>query len=156
MGVLTADVDLPHLGTPTKLTVKAIAGGDTFYKGALVFADATLGLAQVLPAASDKFLGICAKQVVAAAGDDVEIDVDGIWAMLVSGIAATDVGDAVIMDVSGTLSDNHADVVGATGATVVVTDVLIGKLLGITTEDATAGWVMLHQGGGVANVLGWL
>ena len=156
MAVLSADVHIPNLGTPTKLTVNAIAGGDTFYKGALVFADATLGLAQVLPAASDKFLGVCAKQVVAAAGDPVEIYVDGIWAFAISGLAATDVGDAVIMDADGTLSDNEADLVGATGATVAVTDILIGKCLGITTEETTRGWTMLHHGGGVANVLGWL
>ena len=66
MAALTADVHIPHLGTPTKIAVKAV-GADTFFAGALVFADGTNGKAQVVPAATDAFLGICAKQVVAAA-----------------------------------------------------------------------------------------
>jgi hypothetical protein len=156
MAALTADVHIPHLGTPTKIKVKAV-GADTFYAGALVFADGTNGKAQVVPAATDSFLGICAKQVVVSAADElVEIYVDGIWALAFTGVAEVDVGQTVVVDMTGTLSDNEADLVSAADATIVAGDILIGKCIGINEEETTRGWVMLHTPSGVANVLGWL
>ena len=156
MAALTADVHIPHLGTPTKLSVKAV-GADTFFAGALVFADGTTGKAQVVPAATDSFLGICAAQVIATAADDlVEVYVDGIHALAFTGVAEVDVGQTVVVDMSGTLSDNEADLVSAADATIVAGDVLVGKCLGINREETTRGWVQLHTGSGVANALGWL
>jgi hypothetical protein len=157
MAALTADVHIPHLGTPTKIAVKAVAA-DTFYAGALVFADGTTGKAQVVPAATDSFLGICAAQVVATAADDlVEIYVDGIWALAFTGVAEVDVGQTVVVDMSGgALSDNEADLVSAADATIVAGDILIGKCIGINQEDTSRGWVQLHTPSGIANVLGWL
>jgi len=156
MAALTADVDIPHLGTPTKITVNAVAGGDTFYKGSLVFADATLGLAQLVPAINDSFIGICAEQTVAAAGDPVPIYVDGVWALAFTGVAAADVGSAIVVNIDGTPSDNEADLASAEDATVVAGDILIGKCVGINTADTTRGWVVLNVPSGSANVLGWL
>ena len=154
---LTADVHIPFLGAvPRKLTVKAI-GADTFFAGALVFADGTSGKAQVVPAATDHFLGICVKQVVAATNDAIEIYIDGVFALKFAGVAEADVGDTVVVDMSGgALSDDHEDLVSAADATIVAGDVLIGQCMGITTGDTAAGWVVLHQGGSVCNVLGWL
>ena len=157
---LTADIHIPHLGTPTKLKVKAI-GADTFFAGALVFADGTSGKAQVVPAATDSFLGICAKQVVATAADQlVEIYVDGIWALAFAGVAEADVGQVVIVDMDGgALSDDEGDLVAAAdsaGNEPVAGDILIGKCVGINEEETTRGWVMLHTPSGIANVLGWL
>ena len=155
MAALEADVHIPHLGTPTKISVKAI-GADTFFAGALVFADGTNGKAQVVPAATDSFLGICAKQVVATAADDlVEIYVDGIHALAFTGVAEADVGQTVVVDMTGTLSDNETDLVSAADATIVAGDILVGKCIGINAEETTRGWVMLHTPSGVANVLGW-
>ena len=157
MAVLAVDIDIPHLGTPTKVTVKALAGGDIFYKGALVFADSTAGLAQVLPAAGDSFLGICAENTVAAAGGDVPIYIDGTWALKFVGAAAADVGNTVVVDMDGgALSDNETDLVSAADATIVAGDILIGKCVGLNTADVTRGWVMLHTPSGIANALGWL
>ncbi len=156
MGVLTTDVDIPHLGNPVKITVNALSGGDTFFKGALVFADSTLGLAQVLPAAGDSFLGICAENTVAAADDPVPIYINGTWALKFIGVAAVDVGQTVVVDMNATLSDNEEDLVSAADATIVAGDILVGKCIGINTADTSRGWVMLHTPSGIANVLGWL
>lgn len=157
MGVLTTDVDIPHLGDVVKITVNALSGGDTFYKGALVFADSSLGLAQVLPAAGDSFLGICAENTVAAAGDPVPIYITGTWALKFTGAAAVDVGQTVVVDMSGgALSDNEEDLVSAADATIVAGDILVGKCIGINTADTSRGWVMLHTPSGIANALGWL
>jgi len=155
MAALTADVDIPHLGTPTKLSVKCV-GADTFFKGALVFADGTNGKAQAVPAATDSFLGICAENTVTTAADElVPIYLDGVWALAFTGVAEVDVGQTVVVDMTGTLSDNETDLVSAADATIVAGDILVGKCVGINETDTTRGWVMLHTPSGVANVLGW-
>lgn len=159
MSARTADVDIPHLGKLTKITVNAVAGGDTFYQGSLVFADSSDGLAQLVPASGDTFLGICAEQTVAAAGDPVPIYIDGVWALKFTGVAAADVGHMVGIDISGTKSDNEEDIVAAAdfaAAEAAVGDILVGKCVGINTADTTRGWVYLHHGSGIANLLGYL
>ncbi len=155
MAALTADVHIPHLGTPTKISLKAI-GADTFYAGALLFADGTNGKLQAVPAATDSFIGICAKQKVVTAADElVEVYVDGIHALAFTGVAEVDVGQTVVVNMDGTLSDNETDLESAADATIVAGDILIGKCIGINREETTRGWVMLHVPSGVANVLGW-
>ncbi len=157
MAALTADVHIPHLGTPTKLSVKAI-GADTFFAGALVFADSANGKAQVVPATGDAFLGICAKQVVAATDDLVEIYIDGTHAIAFAGAAEADVGNVVVIDIGGgTLTDNEADVVSAADATVAAADILIGKCVGLNADEPARGWVQLHVTSGIATsaAIGW-
>ncbi len=158
MAALTADVHIPHLGTPTKLSVKAI-GADTFFAGALVFADSANGKAQVVPASGDAFLGICATQVIATAADDlVEIYIDGCHALAFAGAAEADVGNVVVIDIGGgTLTDNEADVVSAADATVAAADILIGKCIGLNRDEVTRGWVQLHLTSGIATSagIGW-
>lgn len=156
MAALTADVHIPHRGPVKKIVVKAI-GADTFYAGALVFADSSNGKAQAVPAANDHFLGIVVKQVVAAAADVlIEIYSEGEFALEFVGVAEADVGDAVIVDTNGAMTDNETDVVSAGDATVVAGDILVGRCVSINQEETDHGWVELHKGGGVANVLGWL
>ncbi len=156
MAALSADVHIPRLGGPvTKIAIKAV-GADTFYAGALVFADGTNGKAQAVPAATDSFLGICVKQVVAAAADDlVEIYIDGVWALQFAGAAEVDVGTGVFVDIGGgALTDNETDLVSGADATPVAGDILIGKCIGLAGFDSSRGWVQLHTGDSVVNVLG--
>ena len=156
MAALTADVHHPRRGNVKKITVKAI-GADTFFAGALVFADASLGKAQVVPASADHFLGICVQQVVATAADDlVEIYSEGEFALAFAGAAEADVGDAVVIDVSGTKTDNAEDIVSAADATVAAGDILVGRCVSLNEDQTSLGWIELHKGGGVANLLGWL
>lgn len=152
MAVLAADVQIPHVGNPTKISI-AVAGADVFYAGALVFA-AAAGGAVALAAASLPFLGIVARQfTTVAAGDLIEVYVDGVFRFPTGGaITIADQGDALIMDASGTVSDNPADCVSAVDSTLVATDVLIGQIL---TVDADGMWIQLKKGTGVANALGW-
>ena len=156
---MTADADHPHKGNldDHKIAVKAV-GGDTFYKGALVYADAATGKAQVsTPAAGDVFLGICAKQVVATAADDlVEIYTGGLWALNMTTPVEGDVGDVCCMDVTGTPTDNAADAVTGVDATLAANDILIGKILAIDIEETTRAWVMLEPGWIYSTTLGWV
>jgi hypothetical protein len=157
MAALTADVHIPHKGTPTKLSVKAV-GADTFFAGALVYADATSGKAQAVPASGDFFIGICAKQVVAAAADAlVDIYVDGLWALAYGSAAEGDQGEAIVIDVvGGTLSDNEADLVTGTAATLAANDILIGKMLAMNYEETSRAWVQLMPGWIYSATLGWV
>jgi len=159
MGALTADTDHPHKGNldEFKISVKAVAG-DTFYKGALVYGDATNGKAQVtVPAAGDVFLGICAKQVVATAADDlVDIYTGGLWALNMTTPVEGDVGDVCIMDVTGSPTDNAADAVTGTDATLAANDILIGKILAIDVEETSRAWVQVRPGMIYSATLGWV
>jgi len=159
MAALSADVDHPHKGNleDYKISVKAV-GADTFYKGACVYADAATGKAQVsVPEAGDVFLGICAKQVVATAADDlVDIYAGGLWALNMTTPAEGDVGDACFMDISGTRTDNPADAIFPGDQALAANDILIGKLLAIDVEETTRGWVLLQPGWIYSATLGWV
>ncbi len=156
MSALTADVHHPRRGATKKIVVKAI-GADTFFAGALIFADSANGKAQAVPAANDHFLGIVVKQVVATAADDlIEVYSEGEFSLAFAGAAEADVGDAVVIDASGAKTDNPEDIVSAADATIAAGDILVGRCVGLNEETAAQGWVELHKGGGVANVLGWL
>ena len=159
MAALTADAHIPHKGNldEFKIAVKAITA-DTFYAGAFVYGDAANGKAQVsVPAAGDVFLGICAKQVVAAAADDlVEIYTGGLWALAFLTPAEGDVGDVCVMDISGTPTDNQADAETGADATLAANDILIGKILAIDIEETTRGWVLLQPGYIYSATLGWV
>lgn len=147
MAALTADVQIPALGaTAVKLALPAV-GADTFYAGALVYADATNGKCQVTMAAGDRFLGICAKQKVVAAADElVDVYVDGIFLLPFNGAAVDDVGEKVWMD-TDVATDNPADLLPDADITLAANDVLIGKCLGLS---GSSGWVKLHTIAGLA------
>jgi hypothetical protein len=170
MAALTGSADLQHKGNldKYKLSVKCI-GADTFYMGALVYADITNGKAQSVPASggnwadTDKLIGICAKTTVTTAADQmVEIYTGGLWA--IPGAVAVvegDVGDVLVIDADGgvgAMSDNPADGVTGTAATLADGDILIGKILAVDATDATRCWVRLQPGWNyeATGVLGWL
>lgn len=146
MAALTADANLQHKGTPTKIAIPAVAGGDTFYAGALVYADATAGLAQVVPASGDVLLGICAKQTVAAAGDLVEVYVDGVWSIPYASAAVGD-SDAIIgLNIGTTQSDNPADLTAMAIAALATGDIMFGKMICMNAEETAHAWVHLTAG----------
>lgn len=148
MGVLTKDVHFRHMGTPTKFRYPVGAGGaDEFYAGALLFGLAAGGCS-VVPVATARFLGIVAyHQSPTAAGQFVECYIDGIIGFpTVASVAAGDEGDALVMDVSGTLSDNYADAVASSDITVGAGDILIGRVESVETGVL---WVYLHRDSGI-------
>jgi len=158
MAALAVDIDSPHKGPLTKLTVKAV-GADTFYKGAFVFGDAANGKAQVTaPATGDVFLGVCAEQVVATAADDpVDIYVEGTFAFAMATPVEGDVGDVCVVDIAGgTNTDNPADAVTGNDATLAATDILIGKILAIDIEETTRAWVKIDPGWIYSTTIGWI
>ncbi len=154
MAVLAANIDVSWVGNPNKLTFAATAA-DTYYCGSLVFIIKGTGKVQPLAAANYNFAGICVeKQTIAAADDPVEVFVDGIFLLPIgSAISAADEGDLLIMDASGTLSDNPADLVSNLDATGVATDVVVGRVLRV--PDAAHMWVQLDHRICVTNV-GWV
>ena len=146
MAALTGGADLQHKGNleKWKLSVKAV-GADTFYRGALVYGDATNGKAQAVPAAGDVLLGVGAKTVVAAAADElVEIYTGGLWGFACTvAVVEGDVGDILIMDIGTTQTDNPADLVTGTAATTaaivaVAVKTCEGETAGTSTAAATA------------------
>jgi hypothetical protein len=144
MAALAADAHHPHKGNleDFKLAVKAV-GADTFYAGALVFGDASNGKAQVTCASGDTFLGICARQVVATAADDlVEIYTAGLWLLPVTGAAEGDVGELVCVDISAN-SDNPADLLVFADLTPATNDLAIGEVKAIDIAETTKAWVQL-------------
>jgi len=158
MAAMTADGLMPHKGTPTKLTVKAITG-DVFYKNALVYADATTGKAQVsVPAAGDVFIGICAEQVTTTAQNDpVDIYIDGVFAMAIETPAEGDVGDTAVVDISDAgRTDNQTDAMTGTDATLAANDILLGKILAIDAEETGRAWVQIEPGWIYSTTLGWV
>ena len=140
MADLSQDNQMPCYGDPIKIEVPAV-GADTFYKGSLVFADASNGKAQVDGlAAGDFFLGICAEQTVADAADDlVPIYVTGVWGFKISGTTAADVGHSAVVDISAD-SCNPDDVISGIDATEAAGDIRLGGILSV--HDSRA-WVNL-------------
>jgi len=110
MAALAADSAYRFKGSPTKHVFSGNAA-DIHYGGALLFID-TAGGVQAVPASGDMFAGIVTvKQTVVAVGDPVEAFIEGFFFLpLGTNIAAADEGDLAIIDISGTLSDNPADI----------------------------------------------
>lgn len=159
MAALTADVHIPHKGTPTKIELPA-TGADTFYAGALVWLDVSNNTGQVQVAsiaAGDVVVGICAEQTVTtAAADLVPIYVDGVWALAVSATAATDVGAYACFDIDGTATDNEADAVNSADITLAANDVLLGTIIGQNQEETGRWWVKFTPGALYSTTLGWV
>lgn len=135
MAVLAADVNYSSIGQPDKVSFSA-NGADVFYAGAIVYSD-TGGGVQVVPAAGDRAVGVCAKQVTTtAAGDEVEVYVDGIfWVPVGSGITAADEGSIVIHDISASQTDNWADCISLEDATLAANDIFIGQIMRVTATQ---------------------
>lgn len=152
MAALAADAIFRWQGNPTKFVFSGNVA-DIHYAGALLFID-TGGGVQAVPAAGDMFAGIVTKQqTVVNAGDPVEAFIDGLF-LLPTGtnITAADEGDLAVIDLSGTLSDNPADLVSNLDVTGAATDIAIGRIYRVTTEGM---WVKLEPRLCVTNV-GWV
>ena len=152
MAALAADSIFRFKGSPTKHVFSGNVA-DIHYAGALLFTD-TAGGVQAVPANGDYFAGIvCYQQTVVSAGDPVEAFIDGLF-LLPAGtnIAAADEGDLAIIDISGTLSNNPADIVSNLDATGAVGDIAIGRIVQVTSEGM---WVKLEPKLCVTNV-GWV
>ena len=140
MAVLAADVNISAVGD-TRNTQFSANGADTYFKGAIVYSDTGGGL-QALPAAGDRCVGVIPyKQVVTAAGDEVEVIVEGlIWMPIgTANISAADEGDILCCDISGTLSDNPGDMVSAIDITIAANDIAVGRILRVTTTQMLIG-----------------
>lgn len=133
MAALTGDINCTTLGTPDKATFSA-NGADTFHRGAIVWID-TGGGVQSVPAAGDRVLGIsCRKQVTTAAGQEVEVYVEGeFWVPVGANITASDEGDYLMADADGTFTDNFSDTVSATDITIAENDAVVGQILRMKT-----------------------
>jgi len=139
MAVLAADVNISAVGD-TRNTQFSANGADTYFKGAIVYSDTGGGL-QALPAAGDRCVGVIPyKQVVTAASDEVEVIVEGlVWMPLGTNITAADEGDILCCDISGTLSDNPADMVSAIDITIAENDIAVGRILRVTSTRMLIG-----------------
>jgi hypothetical protein len=127
MAALSADLNVETVGNIETFTFSANAA-DTFYRGAVVWVD-TGGGAQATAAAGDVPVGICLKnQVIAAAGDPVEVCIRGLVG-LPTALAVTDEGGRIGYDVGTAITDNVADAVMLSGITLADNDVVLGKLL---------------------------
>jgi len=167
MAALTTAVHHEHKGNldKWKIGVKAI-GADTFYAGALVYADVTSGKAQVTAATggnwadTDKFIGICAKTTVVTAADQlVEIYTGGLWSFLCDTTPVEgDVGDVLCMEADTLLTDNPADLATGAAAGLDDGDPLIGKIIAIDARDSNYCWVAIDPGWNyeATGVLGWV
>ena len=135
MAVLAADANVETVGHATKCSFSA-NGADTFYRGAVLYAD-TGGGVQLVPAAGDQIVGIVAQQVTTtAAGDEVEAYVDGVfWMPVGTNITAADEGTRIVNDMDSTQSDNVADFVSQADITVVANDQSLGYILRVTATQ---------------------
>jgi len=155
MAAITASTipDLQHKGNidKWKIAVKSV-GAETFYQGALVYADDTNGGAQTTPVLgaappdiTDSLIGICAKTVTTtAAGQMVEIYCGGLWGIVcTTTVVEGDVGDVLLMDMGTTTTDNPADLVTGVAATPGDGDILFGKIIAVDSNDTTRCWARL-------------
>lgn len=117
MAVLTADVvGLSHQGNVTIIEFPADAA-DTYFIGSLVFTQAAGQVLITGVVDADTFVGISPKnQVITAAGQMVEVAIDGIWEFPNTNMAIAESGDLLYHDNSAD-SDNPADLDTYTGLT---------------------------------------
>lgn len=133
---------------------------DIFYAGAIVWALAA-GKFGVAPAAGDRAVGICCKQVTTTAADQlVDIYIDGVFEFpTLASVTVADTGSGIIMPASGP-TDNPADCVSVEDATLAVNDCYIGRIvswlnskpivrldnIGTIMSSVTAGSATVHWG----------
>jgi len=127
MAARTANANLITVGAITTMGFSANAA-DTFFAGAVVWAD-TGGGAQVTAAAADSPIGICPfNQVIATAADEVQVIVAGVIGIPQATLTAADEGRLLGFD-AGTLTDNFEDAVTLSGLTLADNDCVLGKAL---------------------------
>lgn len=150
MAALAADVNCSAVGKTCNLQLSA-NGADTFYRGAIVFSDATNGGVQAVPAAGDRAVGVIPyQQTTTASGDEVEVIVEGfVWLPVGTNITAADEGNVLTLDIGTTQSDNPADFESAEDLTLAANDVAAGRIIRVTSTQ-----MLVYIGPGVTGGLG--
>jgi len=155
MAALSADVRCRIVGNNYIVDGFSANAADTFYKGAVVWIDAAGGV-QATVADGDRILGISPKQqVIAAAGDLVEVVVFGlVWLPVGTNITAADEGSVCCNDASASQTDNPADLYAASAITLeAAKDSALGVIKRVTaTEMQVLIGPFTSQ---VANAAGW-
>jgi len=142
MAALDVDLNISAVGK-TRNSKFSANGTDVFFRGAIVFIDATGGV-QSVPVDGDRVLGICPYYQTSVAGDEVEVIVQGlIWMPLGLAIAVGDEGDILMVDNDVTLSDNVADhpstIATQTATQLTVGDMAIGRILRVKSDKMLLG-----------------
>ena len=150
MAALTQDLNISTLGEPVYAKLSANAA-DTYYQGAVVWVDVAGGV-QVTAASAgavattDRPIGICTKkQVVTAAGQEVEVLVKGfVWFPLATNVTVVDEGGILCFDADVLIdTDNPQDAWGAASVAgaVAICDAAIGII-----KRVTATQMLVHIG----------
>jgi len=137
MAVLSADANVSLVGgNPAKISGPA-AIADTYWGGAILVAlnVHTTGCVSCVPTSgtAERILGICSKkQIIAAQYDLVEYYVGGIWLIpAIATIDKTEIGSYLVIDKSGTPTDNVADLLGSGDITPASGDAIFGRIVGL-------------------------
>lgn len=136
MAALANDINISTYGTAVITVPLSANAADTYYRGAVVWTD-TGGGCQVTAAAGDRVAGICPyQQVIATAGDPVEVIIFGCVVFpSITGVAAADEGNNLIFDADGTLSDNIDDADSTEGTTEAANDACVGRIYRVTSSN---------------------
>jgi hypothetical protein len=141
MAALSADIQMSTIEN-TIVSIKMSANAaDTYYKGSVVFIDEAGGVQLTAAGTSaDVPLGISPKnQVIAAAGDMVEVIVQGmVWVPVGTNIAAADEGRLAVCD-NDALTDNPADLISWADA-VAANDMVFGRILRVSGTQMLLGF----------------
>lgn len=135
MAALTAAANVSLVGSGIKVCGPAHQA-DTFYGGAILVAlnVGTTGKVSCVPTSgtNERFLGISTKTQVAGAADVlIEYWVSGVFLFpAIASVAATDLGEFLVIDKSGTATDNPADLVASGDITPATGDAVIGRIVG--------------------------
>lgn len=132
MAALTAAVlGMTHQGNPTIIGLPASAA-DTFYKGAILCFVAAGGVSPTVTGIG--FAGICTETIViAAAGDLVEVQIDGVVTFSNTDAVLADAG-GLLYSPGATAYDNPADAIADAGGT---NQLVLGKVLTADTPTVT-------------------
>jgi hypothetical protein len=109
---------------------------DIYYRGAVVYID-TGGGVQVTWGAGDRPIGIYAgQQATVTAGDEVEVVIFGLMVFpSITGIAAADEGNTLIMDTDAPPTDNIDDADSTEGIVEAAGDLRVGRIMRVTADS---------------------
>jgi hypothetical protein len=140
MAVLAADANISLLGGGVKVMGPAHQA-DIFYAGAILVAlnVGTTGKVSCVPTSgtNERVLGLCSKKQTTTAADQlVEYYIGGVWLFpAIASVAATDIGHFLVIDKSGTVSDNFADLVSQVDITPATGDAVVGRVVGMDASS---------------------
>lgn len=129
MAAMTVDQMLPSFGPLTKIDIEVV-GADTFFAGAVVFADDTTGLAQVGSLnVADHIIGFSPyNQQPTVANELITLIRRGIIGIPISGTTVADIGRYCVLD-SSAITDNPADLQASGDLTDAADDIALGTIV---------------------------